>query len=262
MENFDLLKQILNNYQSRKIHQNISPNDVMNNEWYFIVGKSAVDVICLACMAGNLQSINRVLDIPCGYGRVLRHLVNMFPDAIIDACDLDADGVNFCTSTFKCNPIYSQENLIHVNFKDKYDLIWIGSLFTHTSPEITQLWLTHLSKALSDNGIIVATTHGRWAEHVHKVSPYINQSTWNDIMKDYLNCGYGYRDYSAKENHDYIVGSYGISIAKPSALIRLLEEIPNTRILTYMERGWADHQDVFVLGKPGFDQKWPNMITE
>ena len=256
MHNFKLIQRIYNNYQENIIDTQISLKETMNNQWYFDIGKSAVEVIIAACVASNIQKVERVLDIPCGHGRVLRHLVHLFPGALFDACDLDTDGVDFCAATFGAKAIYSQEELSDVEFDALYDVIWVGSLFTHTSENVTQRWMVHLAKFLSPDGIIVATLHGRWCEHVHKVSPYIGNERWEDILKQYHTHGYGYSDYIQKESHDYISGSYGVSLVKPHTSIKIIEQIPNIRIFSYIERAWADHQDVVVFGRPAFDNAW------
>jgi SAM-dependent methyltransferase len=259
MFNFDFLCRLLRNYDPSKVERLISPNDSMNNQWYFEVGESAVQIIAAALAASQLNEIRRVLDLPCGHGRVLRHLVHLFPDAEFHAWDLDIDGVNFCASTFGARPIYSQEDLTKVDFGCQYDLIWVGSLFTHTAENVTKKWMAHLTKFLSPQGIIVATVHGRWCQNVHKVVPYITEDKWGGILEDYSSKGHGYRDYLQKDSHPFISGSYGISLAKPHVTVRNLEDIPDIRIYLYLERGWADHQDVVVFGRPSYDDPWPNM---
>jgi len=262
MYNFDYVVAVANQYDETTINKTISPNETMNNEWYFGVGKSAIDNIIVALMASRLQSVNKVLDIPCGHGRVLRHLVKLFPEAKFHACDLDQDGVDFCASTFNAKPIYSQEELTNVDFDSKYDIIWVGSLFTHTSREVTKRWTAHLAKFLNPQGIVIATVHGRWCQHVHNVAPYIAENSWEEIIKDYNTKSHGYRDYLKEESHSFISGSYGISLAKPHITIQDLEDIPGIRIYSYMERGWSDHQDVVVFGKPSYDDPWPVMIKK
>lgn len=259
MYNTELILDMIKNYDAGVIEKQISPNDTMNNQWYFQVGRSAVDVFKAACMSSNLKSVNNILDIPCGHGRVLRHLVHLFPKAKFDACDLDVDGVNFCASSFGANPIYSREELTEVNFPTTYDIIWISSLFTHTSQHVTSRWLAHLSKFLTPEGIIIATFHGRWCQYVHTVAPYIREDAWQEILNDYSSKGYGYSDYSRDENHPFVQGSYGISLAKPHLIIQILETIPDIRIYLYAERSWADHQDVVVFGHPSFNKLWPGM---
>lgn len=254
--NFHYFTTCLNNYLNSEIDEEISSNDAMANEWYFEVGNSAVQNIIASCLSSNLPSVSNVLDMPCGHGRILRHLVKLFPEASFTACDLDSDGVNFCADKFGANKLYSNEDLTKTEFKGSFDLIWIGSLFTHTSRAITRKWITHLSHYLSANGIMIITVHGRWSKYVHQSHPYIMQSSWDAILGEYEKTGYGYADYARSETHKYIEGSYGVSLAKASAIMDDIETIPGLRIFGYRERAWADHQDVLVVGKPAFDKPW------
>jgi trans-aconitate methyltransferase len=203
----------------------------------------------------NVQS---VLDLPCGHGRVLRHLVKLFPDARFHACDLDYDGVDFCAQTFGAIPVYSKAELSELDFDGRFDLIWVGSLFTHTSQVTTKRWLAHLAKYLDARGIVVATFHGRWAESVHQRSPYIGQERWEKVLGEYRSCGYGHANYVSAETPDHVDESYGVSLAKPHTLIEMVEQIPGVRIFQYAKRAWADHQDVLVFGKPSIDTLWPS----
>ena len=49
-----------------------------------------------------------MLDFACGHGRVMRTLKAAFPDALLTACDIDRDGVDFCARTFGAAPVYFQ----------------------------------------------------------------------------------------------------------------------------------------------------------
>lgn len=201
-----------------------------------------------ACMSSWVR-VKHVLDVPCGHGRVLRHLVKLFPAATFDACDIDANGVAFCASQFGATPINSAEDLTAVTFPKQYDLIWVGSLFTHVCRERTRLWLAHLAKQLSGSGIIVATFHGRYAA-TH--GGYIGETTWAQIRKDYEQHGFGYGDYPSNVlSNDGISGSYGVSLSSPAVVVSDAMLIPDTRVFSYTERGWAGHHDVLVIGKPG-----------
>jgi SAM-dependent methyltransferase len=247
---------MLTNYNPDTIDTRMSPNETMKGDNYFWVGATAAEAIMTSVMTSRLADVTRVLDLPCGHGRVLRYLVQLFPDAQFDACDLDNDGVRFCADTFNARPILSQENLIKVAFDATYDLIWIGSLFTHTSLQVTKQWLTFLAGLLSEHGIIVATFHGRWTTRLQKLVPYIDDERWAKIIEDYDATGYGYEDYRKEQSHDFIQGSYGLSVVKPHALVKLLEDIPGTRIYMYQEKGWGNHHDVIAFGRPNWDESW------
>ncbi|MEO6654727.1 MAG: class I SAM-dependent methyltransferase, partial [Pyrinomonadaceae bacterium] len=99
---------------------------------YLSVGLSAVGVIEEALAAApEVTSIREVLDIPCGYGRVLRFLVLMFPGARFAACEILPGAVDFCAEEFDADAIYSVSDLDNVTFDRQFDLIWCGSLLTH-----------------------------------------------------------------------------------------------------------------------------------
>lgn len=118
--------------------------------------------------------------------------------------------------------------------------------------------MAYLARFLGPQGIVVATLHGWWSVHVHKIAPFIEEDGWNEILQDYHSLGYGYRDYLKEESHEYISGSYGISLVKPNVTIRNVEHLEGVRIYLYMERGWSDNHDVIVYGSPAHDKPWPN----
>ena len=198
-------------YESRSVDSTLSPTETMNNEWCFQVGRSAVDNILIAMASSRLQSVRKVLDIPCGHGRVLRHLVCLFRGQKFTLAISIKLGWTFAPRLL-AQSLSTRKKLTLVDFGTQYDLIWVGSLFTHTNREATRRWAAHLAKFLSPHGIVVATLHGRWCRNlVDKVSPYIAEERWQAILRDYSTFGYGYRDYPRAESHSFISGSYGVS---------------------------------------------------
>lgn len=251
MFNLPLIYRALQHYQDGEVSKEISDNETMINEWYFEVGQSAVECVFGALATSYTHKIERILDLPCGHGRVLRHLMKAFPDAKFDACDLDTDGLDYCAKTFGAKPILSKPDLTQVDFGAQYDLIWVGSLFTHVPEEETTKWLNHLAKFLTSRGVVVATFHGRFVLENYKNFPYIGQKSWDAIVRGYEERGYGYADYTREENHEYIESGYGISLSRPETIMKIVSEIPGVRLYSYTERAWADHQDVLVYGRPG-----------
>ncbi len=256
MYNLDLIGKLVGDYNAQAVDTEISPNDLMNNQWYFEVGRSAIEVVLAGIMSSFVHRVDRVLDLPCGHGRVLRHLVRMFPNAEFHACDLDTDGVAYCAQRYNAVPVVSKPELTDVDFGTQFELIWVGSLFTHVAEEQTARWMAHLARFLAPNGIVVATMHGRWSEHVNRRSPYLGADRWAQVMDGYNARGYGYADYVQAESSQYVPGNYGISMARPQAMTRLLERIEGVRMFSYSERAWADHQDVIVYGRPSYDESW------
>lgn len=257
LSHIDFTHACYRRYRASAISVTMSPSDTMKDENYFQVGRSAVDCVLIGLSAARVTHVSRVLDLPCGHGRVLRHLKALFPDAQFDACDLDKEGVAFCEKTLGANGVISDPDLTKAALPGNYDLIWVGSLFTHVPRDLAQRWMAHLATLLSRTGIVVATTHGRWCEHAYAKVQYIAKDKWNNVIKNYRAGGYGYASYSREESHDYIDSDYGVSMSRPSITIQDIEAIPSVRIYIYTERAWADHHDVVVFGRPSFDTPWP-----
>ena len=90
----------------------------------------------------------------------------------------------------------------------------------------------------------------------HRTYPYIDEDRFQAIAAEVATDGFGYRDYPHQPE-------YGISIALPSWVVRLIERRRDATLLAYHERGWGHHQDVVVVWKkpidvpPGLDRPRP-----
>src|SRR5204863_8296827 len=71
---------------------------------YFATSQWALQPIRLALLAARRDRVGRILDLPCGYGRVMRAIRAEFPEAHITACDIDPHAVDFCAETFGATP--------------------------------------------------------------------------------------------------------------------------------------------------------------
>lgn len=245
--------ELFADYLKSDVDREISPAETMFNKWYMDVGVSGATCIYNACCVSWLGEVSDVLDIPCGYGRVLRHLVKLFPTARFGAADLDTKGVDFCSQRFGARPIYSEPDLTCVDFGRQYDVIWVGSLFTHVNHERTRAWLAHLVRFLSPGGIIVATFHGRYSACKGLEFGYTTQDCWEEILRGYESSGYGYADYPAAHGYVCPEGGYGVSLSRADVIVADAMAIPGVRVFGYTERGWTGHQDVLVVGKPAVE---------
>jgi SAM-dependent methyltransferase len=230
----------------------ISPNDRMVNrrnlDAYFLWGASALRCIQLAMGAVGKHEVASILDFPCGHGRVLRTLKAAYPNASLTACDLDRDGVDFCEETFGARGVYSDDDLSAVQLGGGFDLIWVGSLFTHLPAARWAAFLSFLVDRLAPEGLMVFTTHGAWyAERIReKTSPLggVSQETQFGMLRGFAATGFGFAGY---QQHDV----YGLSLSTPSAVASHLQRLNDLRLVLYLERGWRGHQDV-VACQNGF----------
>ncbi|HEV2774334.1 MAG TPA: class I SAM-dependent methyltransferase, partial [Solirubrobacteraceae bacterium] len=75
----------------------IHPDDV-DGTHYARVGRSAIDAIerALGAAGRSFADVESCLDMPCGYGRVLRLLAREVAPERITACDINRQAIRFC----------------------------------------------------------------------------------------------------------------------------------------------------------------------
>jgi trans-aconitate methyltransferase len=172
---------VLNVHGDSVIETVSGADDMYMKDWpyqYFAVGADALRLILLAMIAAGKRNVKSILDLPCGHGRVTRYLKVRFPEAHLTACDMDRDGVDFCVKTFGARGVYSQRDIRSVVIKDKFDLIWVGSLFTHVTSSEWHWFFQMFSDHLEENGLLIFTTHGRYTAklitdktHLYELQP-------------------------------------------------------------------------------------------
>jgi len=223
--------------------EEISDRDTMfrDRDRYFRLGRNALDCIRLCMTAAGKTRVQRILDLPCGYGRVLRWIKAEFPAAQLGACDIDARGVDFCAATFGAEPVYGQENPDYVEIEEPYDLIWSGSLLTHLPPQQWDGFLDLFERALAPGELMVFTTHGRRiGELMHdperrRVFQPIDHEA---LLREFERDGSAYAEYQfGAEQRERLSApsTYGISLTRPSAVCATLERRPGLRVVCYSE---------------------------
>lgn len=188
----------------------------------------------------GLEAPRRILDMPCGHGRVTRMLRARYPEASITVCDLDRSAVDFAASQFHARGVYSQEDFRGLNLGERFDLIWVGSLVTHLSEQQTRRFLDFAGRHLAPAGTLIVTSHGAFvARRLLSYRYGLTDPATRGLRADAVIDGYGYRSYPGGEG-------YGISLAWREWYEQLFATGP-LRLKAYEEKGWDDHQDVLVV---------------
>lgn len=224
-----------------------SSHEIATGDWmhrtdgarYFEWGEMAVRCIHQAMFAACKPGAADILDLECGHGRVLRFIKSAFRGARLTACDLDADGVEFCAKMFGATPVVSQPDIRQVKFPGKYDLIWCGSLLTHLRAEQVRALFEAVESLLIPGGVAVFTTHGRWiAERLRggTLNVGLPDAEIPGMLTDYDATGFAYRDYPKSPG-------YGVSLSSPAWICAELQRRPLLRQVMFQERGWFYHQD-------------------
>ncbi|HEX8069172.1 MAG TPA: class I SAM-dependent methyltransferase [Pyrinomonadaceae bacterium] len=212
---------------------------------YFKVGLDAVRCIEEALAAARLIEPRAILDLPCGYGRVLRFLGARFPAARVTACELMPEAVRFCAETFGAIPAQSAYDFDALTLDVRYDLIWCGSLVTHLDAARTGALLRFFARTLAPGGLLLFTTHGEFvAGRVQAMHEFygLNPADIPALVASFRETGHGYLDYPEGPG-------YGVSLTAPDWLRARAREIGDLREVYFRAQGWDRHQDVFGFVK-------------
>jgi len=252
-KHYVIIETPVSNTVTHHISSVISPDDGMFDankmDDYMAVSASAIRCIKSAIsMSGRLEKINRILDLPCGHGRVLRSLKACWPDADITACDIEKEAVDFCVETFGVNGVYSDNDVTKINLPYKYDIIWCGSLFTHFTEDTSRVFLDFLLDRLDDKGILVVTLHGRFSKTVQeKYFKHIDDDLYTEALAGYDTTGYGYAGYPGYDE-------WGVSIQKPSWTLGRIQDREDLTVIYFAERFWAGNHDVLAVMKKSINE--------
>jgi SAM-dependent methyltransferase len=248
-----LVSEALSGDEKRLLSQvslRVHPNDDMyplgTGRHYLSLGFSARRAIMAALAHTPCGPIRAILDLPSGYGRILRFLKVSFPNAtIFCACDINAEAVDFCRRQFNASAVVSNTDFAKVSFPWSFDLIWSGSLLTHVSETDAIELLRLFYRSLSPNGLCVFTMHGRtsvaWLES--RAETYgLTEADIRRVLSDYAGKGYAYADYPTRPG-------YGISIGTRTRIIEMASAVGNWSFSSFHERMWSDHHDVYAFSK-------------
>jgi len=242
----------------RDVIETTSPDDwihIRGGETYYTTGRTTIRRVRLAMLQTRKSEVHRILDFGSGYGRILRQFKAAFPDAHLAACDILPEAVDFCSETFGAEPIYAADDPGETAIEGQFDLIWLGSLFTHLSAARWKSLLDLLERVLEPEGLLMFTTQGRFIRDQIADRAWLDayvRPIWENwdvredqldrVVADYDETGFGYLEWGALDRQ------YGTSIATPAWVLGRLQTRPGFEILTYWERGWPPQDLVVCLG--------------
>ncbi len=103
---------------------------------------------------------DRILDLGCGAGRMIRHLVELAATCEIWGMDISAEHIFWCRENLS-PPFHFATNtkVPHLPFEDRsFRFIYCGSLFTHID-DLADAWLLELHRILAPDGRLYVTIH-------------------------------------------------------------------------------------------------------
>jgi SAM-dependent methyltransferase len=110
-------------------------------------------------IAGWRGPVRRMLDFASGYGRLTRLLVHQKLADEVTVADILEGGMQFQAEQFGVRTILSKTRPEELVTPDRYDLIFVASLFTHLPPSTFTPWLRRLAEALEPEGLLIFSVH-------------------------------------------------------------------------------------------------------
>jgi SAM-dependent methyltransferase len=195
----------------------------------------------LAAAGRRIEDVERWLDFGCGYGRVLRFLLERVPPERVAASDVIAEGVEFCRSEFGVTALRSQPELASVQL-GSFDFVYAVSVLTHLDERNSVEFLRLVGDCLTGGGIAMFTTHGAWslAHPEHYGSEYEARAA--EIEAAVRERGIFYLPY------DFASGDYGMTWHSRGFVEETMAALHGAELqpLLFKPRGLDGHQDVFA----------------
>lgn len=220
---------------------------------YLWAGLDAIRCID-AVLANTSTTVENILDLPSGWGRVVRFLKVRFPDAKITASDIVPGCAEYCAEHFGASAVRSVANFDELNFPTKFDLIFVGSLITHLDEQNIRSLFRMLARSMTPQAVLVVTTLGDWGvmslqEPATGLDGLLDPAMIDEGAAKYRSSGYGFIQYVGqlgyRQEEDEVLrdSQYGVCFTSPSWIENVTADLGFRRVY-FREHGWDDLQDV------------------
>jgi SAM-dependent methyltransferase len=150
--------------------------------------------------------------------------------------------VDFCARTFDALAAYSDPHAERIALAGSFDLIWVGSLFTHLPPDAWRSFLRLFHSLLAADGVLVLTAEGRFVADQLRLGRGrlgLAPGGVSRIVAAYAQDGFAFEAFEGNRE-------YGCFLSSPSWVCSQIERLAHTRLLYFHERGWMGRQDVIA----------------
>ena len=213
---------------------------------YLWNGRWIADTV-LALSAGRLggaRGIGRLLDFACGYGRLTRWLAAELGAHRLVVSDIVAPAVEFQRARFGVEGFVSTARPEDLPCHERFDLVWVGSLFTHLPEPAFRAWLARLAELVGERGLLAFTTLDM------SLSPESR-----DLA------GSGHRFAPTSESRVLDREAYGTAWVTPGYVARAVAGLAGDWQLRRVARGVCDYQDL-VLVAPAASESLARLPVE
>jgi SAM-dependent methyltransferase len=221
----------------------VAVGDGMNSgdgEYYLKCGRSALDCINISLKYAikNPEKLESVLDFGCGFGRITRWLLAAFPSARLVGMDVDAKAVEATRALYNIPVHQIDRDWKNTPENERFDLIWVGSLFTHIGEDQSKRLLYLLLKLLKPGGVLATTIHGNYVlgRLTSREKTYnLDEAGVTQMLSQFEKTQYGFASYDKHTR-------YGVSVTTTQKFMDIGVSV-KLKPLVFIDRGWVRHQD-------------------
>ena len=133
--------------------------DAETHEYYFETGFELASNLCTFLEEVGIDPYQGdLLDYAAGYGRVTRWFVPVFNS--VTAADIAEDMITFNSQTLGTKSWISPSDPAGLRARaDRYDVVFVFSLFTHLPRDTWSKWLAAIFSMVKENGYLIFSTH-------------------------------------------------------------------------------------------------------
>ena len=190
-----------------------------------------------------LAGAGRFLEFACGYGRFTRFAVSRLGRDRVTASDIDGAAVDFVGRTFGVRTFTSVADPADLRVDDRFDVIFVASLFSHLVLPYWVAWAEKLMGLLSDGGVLVFSVHG---DHALSTASEPIRRALDEPAPGFL---YGpFNETAGRLAGDY----YGAAFVTEAFVRETFRSRRLGRVVDAVPRGLWNYQDVYTVEKlPG-----------
>lgn len=202
----------------------------------FIYYASAHDIVqsianVVRSSGKTMSALDSFLDFASGYGRATRLLREKLNPAKLWVSDIYTGAVDFQRAYFGVNGFYSQPRASDVRFPRTFEVIHVGSLFSHLPMNRFEEWLRTLYGNLAENGLLLFTTHG------HGMHP-------PEVPRDPS----GFTFLPQSESRSLSTNEYGVSFVSTEWVENLCRRM-DVGALYCLSKEWSGAQDLYIAAR-------------
>ena len=201
---------------------------------YFADGWRTLSELMLMLEAVDqpLLKTPRVLEFASGHGRFTRHLTKALGAGRVVVSDVVPSAVEFSKSTFGVDGFLSASVPEEVQWPQRYELVFVLSLFSHLPRSTWSRWLKVLFEAVAPGGLLVFSTHG------------VKAAAFDSVVLDEE----GFFFAPSSESHAIDAQEYGTAFTSEAFVLQSIADTLGADCLVHKApvHFW-NHQDAYVL---------------